>query len=150
MAKTAAARSTVIALRDKGVLSKPSSIKRSAATNVSSTPTFTLPITASATLPTEGIKENVSPSQSPAASALVPPLCATLGMSPPLYDFTPSSSITPNFWDGAAYFKNTTEPVLRGAVAKVEKVYGQKKAKEQIAARVLQLLERIRDERLAS
>lgn len=67
-----------------------------------------------------------------------------------MYDFTPSSSITPNFWDGAAYFKNTTEPVLRGAVAKVEKVYGQKKAKEQIAARVLQLLERIRDERLAS
>lgn len=60
-----------------------------------------------------------------------------------------SSPQTPDFFDAAAYFENAVEPCLRGAVGRVERVYGKKKAREQVARAVLVVLERIKVERLA-
>jgi hypothetical protein len=81
--------------------------------------------------------------------SLVTQLCTSLNLPPPEYKLTQTSSQTPDFWDGAAYFCNVIEPELRGAVGKVQRVYGKKNAKDKVVQQVLEILERIKEQRLA-
>ncbi|KAI4747646.1 hypothetical protein E4T50_02088 [Aureobasidium sp. EXF-12298] len=161
VAKTSAARAAVLALREEGVL------KRRYATTTSSVapavPAFGTPLpspvaalmastptaqaAASPLIPTL-LKEPTIPS-SPSASSLVPTLCAELNIAPPTYKLVQTSARTPDFWDGEARFDHAFEPCLRGAVGKVERVYGKKNAKDKVVQQVLEVLEGVKQQRMA-
>ena len=86
---------------------------------------------------------------SPSASSLVPTLCAELNIAPPTYVLLQTSPQTPDFWDGAAKFEHAIDPCLRGEVGKVERVYGKKNAKDKIVQQVLDVLEGVKQQRMA-
>ncbi|KEQ74498.1 hypothetical protein M436DRAFT_43867, partial [Aureobasidium namibiae CBS 147.97] len=155
IAKTAAARTAVLALREEGVL------KARCATVVSSVapavPAFggSLPFATAASTPKVPVSSTAAAAlatpttASPSASSLVPTLCAELNIAPPTYVLSPTSVQTPDFWDGAAKFEHAIDPCLRGAVGKVERVYGKKNAKDKIVQQVLEVLEGVKQQRMA-
>ncbi|KAK6003190.1 hypothetical protein QM012_001035 [Aureobasidium pullulans] len=148
IAKTSAARTAVLALRDEGVLTKhPAQARTSVAPTVPSFGTPLLPPPPLATVVASPPK--VQPTLSPSASSLVPILCAELNIAPPTYKLVQTSSLTPDFWDGEARFDHAVEPCLRGAVAKVERVYGKKNAKDKVVQQVLEVLEGVKQQRMA-
>ncbi|THY04571.1 hypothetical protein D6D02_07917 [Aureobasidium pullulans] len=152
LAKTAAARATVFALREEGVLRKPALHTRSAHAVAPAVPAFGTPLpvpskigpAAAGTPPVQP-----SPSPSPAASSLIPALCTALNIAPPTYKLTQTSALTPDFWDGEARFDHAVEPCLRGAVGRVNRVYGKKNAKDQIVEKVLVILQGVKEQRMA-
>lgn len=79
----------------------------------------------------------------------MPTLCAELNITPPTYKLVQTSTLTPDFWDGEARFDHAVEPCLRGAVGKVARVYGKKNAKDKVVQQVLELLEGIKQQRMA-
>lgn len=85
----------------------------------------------------------------PSASSMVPSLCAELNIAPPTYKLVQSSAQTPDFWDGEARFEHAIDPCLRGAVGRVERVYGKKNAKDKIVQQVLEMLEGVKQQRMA-
>ncbi|CAD0101098.1 unnamed protein product, partial [Aureobasidium mustum] len=91
----------------------------------------------------------VQPTPSPSASSLVPTLCAELNITPPTYKLAQTSALTPDFWDGEARFDHAVEPCLHGAVGKVERVYGKKNAKDKVVQQVLEVLESVKQQRMA-
>ena len=86
---------------------------------------------------------------SPSASSLVPAICAELNITPPTYKLVQTSVRTPDFWDGEARFEHAIDPCLRGAVGRVERVYGKKNAKDKIVQQVLEVLEGVKTQRMA-
>lgn len=86
---------------------------------------------------------------SPSASSMVPTLCADLNIAPPTYRLVQTSAQTPDFWDGEARFEHAIDPCLRGAVGRVERVYGKKNAKDKIVQQVLEVLEGVKTQRMA-
>lgn len=161
VAKTSAARAAVLALREEGVLKKRYT---TAASSVApAVPAFGTPLpspvaavvaniptaqpTLSSLVPTIP-KEFTIPSPPP-ASSLVPTLCAELNIAPPTYKFDQTSTRTPDFWDGEARFDHAFEPCLRGAVGKVERIYGKKNAKDKVVQQVLEVLEGVKQQRMA-
>jgi hypothetical protein len=151
VAKTSAARAAVLALREEGVLMKryttaPSKVAPSLV--APAIPAFGTPLPSpSAAIATTTPKPLSTPSQ-PSASSLIPSLCASLNITPPTYKLTQTSLQTPDFWDGEARFDHAIEPCLRGAVGKVERVYGKKNAKDQVVQRVLEVLEGVKMQRM--
>lgn len=151
-AKTAAARAAVLALREEGVL------KARYATAVSTVapavPAFggSLPSATAASspkMPLSSAAPATPTTASPSASSLVPTLCAELNITPPTYVLVQTSVQTPDLWDGAAKFEHAIDPCLRGAVGKVERVYGKKNAKDKIVQQVLEVLEGVKQQRMA-
>lgn len=146
IAKTAAARAAVLALREEGVLTKHAAhvrIQVAPAIPAFDTP-LPPPVAAFVTSPPK-----VQPSPSPSASSLVPTLCAELNITPPTYKLVQTSFLTPDYWDGEARFDHAVEPCLRGAVGKVERVYGKKNAKDKVVQQVLEVLEGVKLQRMA-
>jgi hypothetical protein len=90
----------------------------------------------------------LSASTTPSASSLIPTLCTSLNITPPTYKLTQTSPLTPDFWDGEARFEYAIEPCLRGAVGRLEKVWGKKNAKDQVVQRVLEVLEGVKVKRM--
>jgi len=155
-ATTAAARAAVLALREEGVL------KARHATAVSTVapavPAFggslpsaaaALPVANTPKVPLSSAAPAAPTTASPSASSLVPTLCAELNIAPPTYVLLQTSPQTPDFWDGAAKFEHAIDPCLRGAVGKVERVYGKKNAKDKIVQQVLEVLEDVKQQRMA-
>ncbi|KAI4721479.1 hypothetical protein E4T48_02362 [Aureobasidium sp. EXF-10727] len=147
IAKTSAARAAVLALREEGVLTKHSAQARSQVAPAvpafgSPLPTPVVPVIASTP------KVQQSPSQ-PSPSSLVPTLCAELNIAPPTYKLVQTSPLTPDFWDGEARFDHAVEPCLRGAVGRVDRVYGKKNAKDKVVQNVLEILEGVKQQRMA-
>ena len=158
IAKTAAARAAVLALREEGVLK--ARYATAASTVAPAVPAFGGPLpSATAALVASTPKVSLSSAApavpatptaaSPSASSLVPTLCAELNIAPPTYVLMPTSVQTPDFWDGAARFEHAIDPCLRGAVGKVERVYGKKNAKDKIVQQVLEVLEGVKQQRMA-
>lgn len=146
IAKTAAARAAVLALREEGVLTKHSTHARSTVAPL--VPAFGTPVPPPvATVITSTPK--AQPTPSPSASSLVPTLCAELNITPPTYKLVQTSSLTPDFWNGEARFDHAVEPCLRGAVGKVERVYGKKNAKDKVVQQVLKVLESVKQQRMS-
>ncbi|KAI4731370.1 hypothetical protein E4T49_00961 [Aureobasidium sp. EXF-10728] len=146
VAKTSAARAAVLALREQGVLTKHSAHARSQVAPAvpafgTPLPAPVVPVVASTT------KVQQTPSQ-PSPSSLVPTLCAELNIAPPTYKLAQTSPLTPDFWDGEARFDHAVEPCLRGAVGRVERVYGKKNAKDKIVQNVLEILEGVKQQRM--
>jgi hypothetical protein len=155
VAKTSAARAAVLALREEGLLAKRN-------TNVHSVvapaiPAFGAPLPIPIPAPAVNTPSIAStpkviptplPPSAPSASSQIPILCTSLNITPPTYKLTQSSPLTPDFWDGEARFEYAIEPCLRGAVGKVEKVWGKKNAKDQVVQRVLEVLEGVKLKRM--
>ncbi|CAD0115306.1 unnamed protein product [Aureobasidium uvarum] len=150
VAKTSAARAAVLALREEGVLIKHSAHARSQV--APTVPAFgtPLPPAVAPVVPVVASTPKVQPTPSPpSASSLVPTLCTELNIAPPTYKLVQTSSLTPDFWDGEARFDHAVEPCLRGAVGRVERVYGKKNAKDKIVQQVLEVLEEVKQQRMA-
>ncbi|KAI5198132.1 hypothetical protein E4T39_06904 [Aureobasidium subglaciale] len=150
-AKTAAARDAVLALRDEGILPRPAlqNFSVNAAPQVSpAVPASGAPLP-KPIVPVVTSTPEVSISPSPSASSLVPILCSALNIAAPTYKLVQTSPLTPDFWDGEARFDNPIEPRLRGAVGKVERIYGKRMAKDKVVQQVLEVLEGIKQQRMA-
>jgi len=78
------------------------------------------------------------------AASQVPILCNTLGFTAPRYTLTQENKAVP-LYDGYADFQG--DPRIDGPVGKVMGVFGQKRAKEQIAEQVLSFLKDIERQR---
>ncbi|KAI5255215.1 hypothetical protein E4T42_02016 [Aureobasidium subglaciale] len=153
-AKTAAARDAVLTLRDEGILPRPALHKMSvkAAPRVSpAVPAFGAPLLKPIVpvVPVVTTTPDVQTSPSPSASSLVPVLCSALNIAAPTYKFVQTSPLTPDFWDGEARFDNPIEPCLRGPVGRVERIYGKRMAKDKVVQQVLEVLESIKQQRMA-
>ena len=74
-----------------------------------------------------------------------PDLCPLLGLTPPHYHLGPESALAPNMLSGHATFSNT--PNLPTEIGEVRNVFGKKKAKEEVAKGVWQVLEALAAER---
>jgi hypothetical protein len=150
IAKTSAARAAVLALREEGVLTKryTTAPSLSAPSSVApAIPAFGTPLPSPSAIVTN--TPTPLPTSQPSASSLIPSLCLSLNITPPTYKLTQTSLQTPDFWDGEARFDHPFEPCLRGAVGKVERIYGKKNAKDQVVQRVLEVLEGVRVTRMA-
>ncbi|CAD0087898.1 unnamed protein product [Aureobasidium vineae] len=147
IAKTSAARAAVLALREEGVLIKHFAHARSMV--APAVPAFGTPLPPP-TVPVVASTPKVQPTPSPpSASSLVPTLCAELNIAPPTYKLVQTSTLTPDFWDGEARFDHAVEPCLCGAVGRVERVYGKKNAKDKVVQQVLEVLEEVKQQRMA-
>ncbi|KAL1620929.1 hypothetical protein SLS54_005860 [Diplodia seriata] len=79
-------------------------------------------------------------------------LCKTLGCAQPIYKIAPDPRV-PSMWSGAAYFPH--DPAVAAgivgqsstAVGEVRNVYGKKKAREEVAKKVLKHLKGMQAER---
>jgi hypothetical protein len=78
-------------------------------------------------------------------AAQIPPLCYKLGFAPPRYEITRAKADDVPFFNGYADFG--ADPRIEGKVGEVFNVYGQKRAKEQIAEVVLSFLKDIERQR---
>lgn len=147
VAKTSAARAAVLALREQGVLTKRSATVPSLV--APAVPAFGTPLPSPVAAVVDSTPKAQATPSPPSASSLVPTLCAELNIAPPTYKLVQTSPQTPDFWDGEARFDHAVEPCLRGAVGKVERVYGKKNAKDKIVQQVLEVLEGVKQQRLA-
>jgi hypothetical protein len=150
VAKTSAARAAVLALREEGVLTKRSATAPSLVAPFQAAPTipaFGTPLPSPVAVVANTPTTLPTPSP-PSASSLIPSLCASLNITPPTYKLTQTSLQTPDFWDGEARFDHAIEPCLRGAVGRVERVYGKKNAKNQVVQRVLEVLAGVKMQRM--
>ncbi|KAI5274895.1 hypothetical protein E4T47_02018 [Aureobasidium subglaciale] len=156
-AKTAAARDAVLALRDEGILPRPALHKlsvKSAPQLSPAVPEFGAPllkpiVPVVPVVPVVTTTSEVQTSPSPSASSLVPILCSALNIAAPTYKLVQTSPLTPDFWDGEARFDNSIEPCLRGPVGRVERIYGKRMAKDKVVKQVLEVLESIKQQRMA-
>ncbi|KAL1645453.1 hypothetical protein SLS58_003761 [Diplodia intermedia] len=81
-------------------------------------------------------------------------LCKTLGCAQPIYKIAPDPRV-PSMWSGAAYFPHDPAVVANAgvvgqsstAVGEVRNVYGKKKAREEVAKKVLKHLKGMQAER---
>ncbi|KAH7065521.1 hypothetical protein B0J12DRAFT_734830 [Macrophomina phaseolina] len=74
-------------------------------------------------------------------------LCSKLGCAQPIYKITPDPRV-PSMWSGAAYFPHDPAIAPPGQpIGEVHNIYGKKKAREEVAKRVLKHLKAKRVER---
>jgi hypothetical protein len=86
-----------------------------------------------------------SSSNTTSYAAQIPPLCNKLGFAPPKYEITRAKADDVPFFNGYADFGG--DPRIEGKVGEVFNVYGQKRAKEQIAEIVYSFLKDIERQR---
>lgn len=90
------------------------------------------------------IKSVVQPSPHHHRSS--PVLCSKLGCAQPIYKILPDPRV-PSMWSGAAYFPHDPAVGSVQPIGEVRNVYGKKKAREEVAKKVLKHLKAMQAER---
>jgi hypothetical protein len=137
-AKTSAAREAVLWLESSGTARELGGKGK----KVSLTSRSNLP-DGSRTNPSLENPEEVDSEEESSPSQRVVFLCEVLGLTPPSYRFS-CSELNPLLFEGAAWFK--AEPKFPGPVGEVRNVVGRKRAKDECARKVVEILETLKIE----
>jgi hypothetical protein len=104
-----------------------------------------LPPKPNTSVPSPSISTSSDSGKTKSWASQVPELCKRLGFDIPTYEITKSSE-TESFYNGYAHFGG--DPRIFGKIGIVQNVFGQKKAKEEIAQELVSFLKDIERQRL--